>query len=132
MTPPPIALDQSQSYCSRPQGAGAPTGRREMRFSALLATIAVAVLIGGPAVAEQIGGRIAAEQRDIGRVETRIQKYDQALGVVIQLTRPTGAETECQGVCFFPSSTRPTSWRCGTKERCDLHCTANPPVGGCD
>jgi hypothetical protein len=80
-----------------------------MRFSALLATIAVAVLIGGPAVAEQIGGRIATEQRDIGRVETRIQKYDQALGVVIQLTRLTGAEAECQGVCFFPSSTRPTS-----------------------
>jgi hypothetical protein len=94
--------------------------------------IAVAVLIGGPAVAQQTGGRIAAEQRDIGRVETRIQKYDQALGVISQLTRPTGAETECQGVCYFPSSTHPISWRCAPKERCDLHCAFNPPVGGCD
>ena len=104
-----------------------------MRSSALLtATIVAAVLIGGPAVAQPADGHVTAEQHDIGRVETRIQKYDQALGVVIQLTRPTGAETECQGVCFFPSSTRPTSWRCGPKERCDLHCAANPPVGGCD
>jgi hypothetical protein len=97
-----------------------------------MATIFVALLLGGPAVAEQMGGRVVAEQRDIGRIETHIQKYDQALGVVIQLTRPTGAETECQGVCFFPSSTHPTSWRCAPKERCDLRCAVNPPVGGCN
>jgi hypothetical protein len=103
-----------------------------MRFSALLATIAVAVLIGSPAVAEQMGGRITAEQPDIGRVETRIEKYDQALGVVSQLTRPFGAETDCQGVCYFPSSSKSVSWRCPPKERCDLRCAVNPPVGGCD
>jgi hypothetical protein len=97
-----------------------------------LATIVAAFLIGGPAVAEQAGGRISAEQHDIGRVEARIQKYDQALGVVIQLTRPVGAETECQGVCYLPSSTHPTSWRCAPTERCDLHCAVSPPVGGCD
>jgi hypothetical protein len=104
-----------------------------MRSSALLATtIVAAVLIGGPAVAEQAGGLITAEQPDIGRLETRIQKYDQALGVVSQLIRSPGAETDCQGVCYFPSSTRPVSWRCAPKQRCDLHCAVNPPVGGCD
>jgi len=88
--------------------------------------------IDSPAVAEQAGGRISAEQPDIGRVETRIEKYDQALGVVIQLTRPLGAETECHGICYFPSSTQPTSWRCAPQQRCDLHCTVSPPVGGCE
>jgi hypothetical protein len=103
-----------------------------MRSSALLATVLAAFLIGGSAVAQQAGGRMTAEQPDIGRVEARIQKYDQALGVVSQLTRPLGGETECQGVCYFPSSTQPISWRCAPKQRCDLRCTVNPPVGGCD
>jgi len=104
-----------------------------MRSSALLAmTIIVAVLISGPAVAESAGGRITAEQPDIGRVEARIQKYDQALGVVSQLTRPFGAETDCQGVCYFPSSTKSISWRCAPKQQCALYCAVNPPVGGCD
>ena len=99
---------------------------------ALLATIAGAIAIGLPAFAQQAGSHISAEQRDIGRVEARIQKYDQAVGVISQLTRPAGAETECNGVCYFPSSTRPISWNCAPKERCDLHCAVNPPVGGCD
>ena len=104
-----------------------------MRSSALLtATIVGAILIGGPAIAEQASGPITAEQHDIGRIETRIQTYDQALGVVSQLTRPFGAETDCQGVCYFPSSSRSVSWRCPPKQRCDLHCVVNPPVGGCD
>jgi hypothetical protein len=103
-----------------------------MRSAALLAAIVAALLIDSPAVAEQAGGGISAEQTDIGRLETRIEKYDQALGVVIQLTRPLGADTECRGVCYFPSSTQPTSWRCSPQERCDLHCTVNPPVGGCE
>ena len=102
-----------------------------MRSSALLATMVVAFLIGGRAVAEQAGGQISAEHPDIGRVETRIQKYDQALGVIAQLVRQLGAETECQGVCFFPNGQRPVSWRCAPKSKCDLHCDINPPVGGC-
>jgi hypothetical protein len=103
-----------------------------MRSSALLATIAAVFLFGGPAVAEQAGRRITVEQDNIGRVETHIQKYDQALGVVSQLTRPFGAETDCQGVCYFPNSTQSVSWRCPLKQRCALHCAVNPPVGGCD
>jgi hypothetical protein len=72
-----------------------------MRSSALLATIVAAFLIGGPAVAEQAGGRITAEQPDIGSVETRIQKYDQALGVVSQLTRVRGRH-RLSGRLLFP------------------------------
>jgi hypothetical protein len=94
--------------------------------------IVAVFLIGGPASAEQARERITAEQHDIGRVEARIQKYDQALGVVSQLTRPFGAETDCQGVCYFPSSTKSVSWRCAPKQRCALHCAVDPPVGGCD
>jgi len=102
-----------------------------MRSSALLATMVIAFVVAGPAVAEQAGGQISAEHRDIGRVETRIQRYDQALGVIAQLVRQLGEETECQGVCFFPTSQRPISWRCAPKSKCDLHCDINPPVGGC-
>ena len=103
-----------------------------MRPSALLATIIGAFLIGAPAGAAQAGGEIGAEQRDIGRVEARIQKYDQALGVISRLSRPLGADVECHGICYFPSSTQPISWRCAPKQRCDLHCDVSPPVGGCD
>ncbi len=105
-----------------------------MGFSAVLPMIACALAIGAalPAAAQQAGGSISAAERDIGRVETRVQKYDQALGVIAQMTRPLGAEVECNGVCYFPSSTRPTSWRCAPTEKCDLHCDVNPPVGGCN
>jgi hypothetical protein len=103
-----------------------------MRFPAVLSSIACAVVIGASAFAQQTSGRLSAEQQDIGRVETRIQRYDHALGIVSQLTRPLGAETECTGVCYFPSSTQPIAWRCAPKERCDLHCGVSPPVGGCN
>jgi hypothetical protein len=89
------------------------------------------LITGLPAIAQQSPGRLSAAQRDIGQVETRIQKYDQALGVVTRLTRRPDAETECDGVCFFPSSSRSVSWRCAPDNSCDLHCEVNPPVGGC-
>jgi hypothetical protein len=103
-----------------------------MRFHSLLTTMLVAFLLAAPAVAEQAGGQISAAHHDIGRVETRIQKYDQALGVIAQLVRRLGEETECQGVCFFPNSERAISWHCAPKSKCDLHCDINPPVGGCE
>ena len=102
----------------------------QFRFICFLA-IACALAAALPALAQQPAGRIGAEQADIGQVETRIQKYDQALGVVSRLSRPSGAETECYGVCFFPSSSHTVAWRCAPKETCDLHCDINPPAGGC-
>ncbi len=93
--------------------------------------IACGLIAGVPALAQQSGGRLKAEQQDIGQVETSIQKYDQALGVVSRLSRPLGAETECYGTCFLPSSGQSISWRCAPKATCDLHCNVNPPVGGC-
>jgi hypothetical protein len=83
------------------------------------------------AIAQQAAGRLSAEQRDIGRLETRIQRYDQALGVVMRLSRPQGDETECNGICFFPSSSHSVLWRCAPNDSCNLHCDVNPPVGGC-
>lgn len=105
----------------------------EVRVSALpLAAVGCAVFAALPAIAQQSGSHLSAERRDIGRIEIRIEHYDQALGVVTRLTRSLGIEAECDGVCFFPSSSsRPLSWRCAPTERCDLDCNVNPPVGGC-
>jgi hypothetical protein len=86
-----------------------------------------------PGCAQQAGGNATtAEQRDIGRVQTRIEKSDQALGVVIQLARPGGANVECNGVCYLPSSSKPVAWKCEAARKCELHCTVNPPVGSCN
>jgi hypothetical protein len=86
-----------------------------------------------PGCAQQPGGNATtAEQKDIGRVQTRIEKSDQALGVVIQLARPGGANVECNGVCYLPSSSKPVAWKCDAARKCDLHCTVNPPVGSCN
>jgi hypothetical protein len=84
-----------------------------------------------PAATQQSGAYLSAEQRDIGRIEARIQKYDQAVGVVTRLVRSPDAETECVGTCFLPSSSHSVSWRCAPKNSCELHCDVNPPVGGC-
>jgi len=75
---------------------------------------------------------ITADQHLIGTVQTRIQKYEQALGVVNQLARPNQATVECNAVCYFPSRSSPIAWRCEPGKKCDLHCTVNPPVGGCN
>jgi hypothetical protein len=107
-----------------------PDKEIKMRLVCFLA-IACGLAASVPALAQQSGRRLDAERHDIGQVETRIQEYNQALGVVTRLKRPLGAEIECNGICFFPSSSRPVSWRCAPKEVCDLHCDVNPPVGGC-
>jgi hypothetical protein len=91
------------------------------------------LLLVEPGVAQQAGGNaITAEQKDIGKVQARIEKSDQALGVVIQLARPRGANVECNGVCYLPSSSKPIAWKCEPDRKCDLHCAVNPPVGGCN
>jgi len=82
--------------------------------------------------AQQAGGNATtAEQKDIGRVQTHIEKSDQALGVVIQLARPCSANVECNGVPL-PSSSKPVAWKCDAARKCDLHCAVNPPAGGCN
>ena len=106
--------------------------RPEVGDFAMLLAVGFAMFTAVTAIAQQSGGQLSAERHDIGRVETRIENYDQALGVVTRLTRSLGIEAECDGVCFFPSSSsRPLSWRCAPTERCDLDCNVNPPVGGC-
>ena len=104
-----------------------------MRIRGLILTALALVVASGPVVAQQAGSNaITAEQRDIGRVQTRIEKSDQALGVIIQLARPGGANVECNAVCYLPSSSKPVTWKCEASRKCDLHCAVNPPVGGCN
>jgi hypothetical protein len=101
-----------------------------MRFLLVSLSILARLLFDACALStEQSADRLTAEQHDIGRIETRLQKYDQAIGVVTRLVRPLGANAECQGVCFLPSSSRPVSWRCAPNASCDLYCDVNPPVG---
>jgi hypothetical protein len=95
-------------------------------------TIAGCILAAASsAMAQRGAAQLSAEQRDIGRIEARVQKYDQALGVVTRLIRSPDAETECGGTCFFPNSSHSVSWRCAPNNRCELYCDVNPPVGGC-
>ena len=104
--------------------------QRDLLIALVLAGCAL-IAIERPAAAQQAGTRLSAEQRGIGRIEVRVQKYDQALGVVTRLLRSPEAETECQGACFLPSSSHSVSWRCAPNNGCELHCDVNPPVGGC-
>jgi hypothetical protein len=82
--------------------------------------------------AQQAGNNIAADHKEVGKLQVQVQKYDQALGVVSQLGRSQFSGVECNGVCYFPSSSRPIAWKCDPGRRCDLRCTVNPPVGGCN
>ena len=86
----------------------------------------------GPAAAQQPGGSLAADHKDVGKVEARVQKYDQAVGVISELRRTPAASVVCDGVCYFPNSSKSISWKCEPSRRCDLHCTVSPPVGGCN
>ena len=103
-----------------------------MRLLFLSSTVACALFVALDAIAQQGGNGIAADQKDIGKVQSRIEKYDQALGVISQLSRPQPSNVECNGVCYFPNSTRPIAWKCEPGTKCDLHCTVTPPVGGCN
>ncbi|MGH7047879.1 MAG: hypothetical protein ACREE2_15985 [Stellaceae bacterium] len=101
---------------------------------AAVASLVGCVLLAGAAAAGVPAktGEITAEQLDIGRLQIHIERYGEALGVVATLIRPLGAEIECNGICYLPSSTRATSWRCAPQEQCTLHCEVSPPVGGCN
>ena len=73
-------------------------------------------------LAQKAGGdTITADQSDIGKLQARIQKYDQALGVVVQLARQHGENVECNAVCYYLSSSKPIAWRCAPDQKCDLH-----------
>jgi hypothetical protein len=105
-----------------------------MRSIRSLAVSIFALLLGaGMAAAQPSSGRLAVEQPDIGRLETRFQSYGGALGVITRLSRPHGADVECNAACYYPSSgTKPVAWKCAPQKPCILHCLVNPPVGGCD
>src|SRR6266487_2925400 len=82
--------------------------------------------------AQQSGDRATAEHKDVGRLSVRTQIYSQAVGVVSELVRSSFAQTvECNAVCYFPNDSNPIAWKCAPKKTCRLHCTTNPPTGGC-
>ena len=60
-----------------------------MRILSLSLAVLACLLFPDLGFAQQAGGNaITADQKDIGKVQTRIEKSDQAIGVVIQLARP--------------------------------------------
>ena len=83
------------------------------------------------AAAQGVGNTITADQKEIGKVQAQIQKYDQAIGIVGQLNRLSSG-VECNGVCYFPSSSKPIAWKCDPGRKCDLRCMVSPPGGGCN
>jgi hypothetical protein len=83
-------------------------------FGLSLAGLLLCLSIARPGFAQKAGNdTITADQIDIGKVQPRIQKYDQALGVVTQLARSHGENVECNAVCYYPTSSKPIVWRCG-------------------
>ena len=104
-----------------------------MRILALSAALLLCLSVAQPGSAQKLGGdTITADHTDVGKLQARIQKYDQALGIVTQLARQHGENVECNAVCYYPTSSKPIAWRCAPDKKCDLHCTVSPPVGGCD
>ena len=96
------------------------------------ASIMVVVLATASAASAQGAGEaLTAEDKDIGKVRVRIEKYEHALGVVSQLNRSPEGYTNCDGICYFPNTTIPVAWRCGPQRTCSLICTRIPPAGGC-
>jgi hypothetical protein len=75
---------------------------------ALLAVLLLCLLIARPGFAQKAGSEtITADQIDIGKLQARIQKYDQALSIVTQPARVHGENVECNAVCYYPSSSGP-------------------------
>lgn len=91
-----------------------------------------AALLGNTSVASGQESGISAGHPDVGIVETKIQKYDHALGVTSSMRRSPDKDVECNGMCYFPSGGRGINWVCGPGKICNLYCTRNPPVGGCN
>jgi hypothetical protein len=98
----------------------------------LMWSMAVVYCVCNIAAADaEVGNTITADHASIGKVQAEIHKYDQAVAVVSQLNR-SSSSVECNGVCYFPSSSRPIAWKCDPGRKCDLFCTVTPPVGGCN
>jgi hypothetical protein len=73
-----------------------------------------------------------AEHKDVGKIRTWSQKYDQALGAVSEYARSSEGTIACSGICYFPSGvSRPITWTCSPKTSCNLLCRINPPAGSC-
>jgi hypothetical protein len=73
-----------------------------------------------------------AEHKDVGRLRTWSQKYDQALGAISEYTRSPESTVACSGICYYSSGiVRPITWACSPRTSCDLRCTINPPAGSC-
>ena len=90
------------------------------------------VFAANAAISQPVANGISADEKDIGKIQVQVHKYEQALGVVMQLTRPQSSSVECNGVCYFPNCSRPVTWKCEPERKCDLRCTIIPPGGGCN
>jgi hypothetical protein len=94
-----------------------------VRISALLVVPLLCLSLARPGFAQKAGSdTITADQGEIGKLQTRVEKFDQAPGVVIQLARSHGENVECNAVCYYLSSSKPIAWRrAGQEMRPALH-----------
>jgi hypothetical protein len=116
--------------------------------AALPLAILLAVAWGGAAAAQQAHpeparrpnpmagpekvGSVTATLSGVGKLETRVERLPQSLGVILSMARGPGQDLECSGMCYFANSSAGTAWKCGPGKSCRLYCTVSPPVGGCD
>lgn len=109
--------------------------RLDMKIIAPARRLCVAgfvLVAASSALAEERAATLGATHPDIGTVQTRIQKYEHALGIIGTLTRSADKDIQCDGLCYFPNGVRGVVWMCGPGKTCNLYCTRNPPAGGCD
>ena len=87
----------------------------------LMRSIAVAYCVCNIAAADAqvVDNTITADHASIGKVQAQIHKYDQAIAVVSQAVavvsqlNHASSSVECNGVCYFPSSSRPKARAAG-------------------
>jgi hypothetical protein len=109
-----------------------------MQARALAVAAVLCLAVAASALAQQRPAVLAGEHDGIGKVETRIQNYEHALGVITSLRRSTSQTrlpgppaVDCHGTCYFADSASSIAWQCAPEAKCDLHCTVKPPAGGC-
>jgi hypothetical protein len=104
--------------------------RMKLGTALILVSLSMASL---PAVSQQTGDIGTVEQNEIGRLRVRTEAFSQALAVVSELARASqGQAVDCNGICYFLNNTKAIAWTCSPKNVCNLYCTVDPPVGGCD
>ena len=96
-----------------------------VRTVAIACTIVLAV--GGSAAWAQMETTLP----DVGAVKVDVKRDGGTVAVTNQFTAVRSTTRLCNGVCYYPSGTKSTSWTCTDNKACKLECPAAAPKGSC-